>query len=195
MRADLQALLAEIYEFGTAFDRNRADRSERMRNVTPKTGALLALLVEATKARRVLEVGTSNGYSTLWLADAAQRLGGTVTTLEFLPGKAEMALENFRKAGLESLITLHLGDAGEYLRTCEAVYDFIFLDSDRAEYPIWWPQIQRVLAPGGLIAVDNTLSHAAEVQPFLDAVAVTPGFESYPLPIEQGVQLILKRLN
>lgn len=195
MRPERKALLQEIYDYGTAYDPTRPNKMERMRNVVPTTGALLAMMVGATRSRRVLEVGTSNGYSTLWLADAAQRLGGTVTTLEFLPEKAELARANFRKAGLESVITLHLGDAGDHLQSAPPEsYDLIFLDSDRTEYPSWWPHIGRVLAPGGLIIMDNALSHAAEVRPFLEVVAQTPGYESLLLPLDQGVQLICKSL-
>lgn len=193
MNRQLQELLQEIYAFGTANDQSRSNKMERMRNVVPSTGAFLGLMVGATRARRVLEVGTSNGYSTLWLAEAVQRLGGTVTTLEFLPEKAELALANFRRAGLQDVITLHLGDAGDHLRSADSEsYDLIFLDSDRTEYPSWWPDLCRILVPGGLIIMDNALSHAAEVQPFLDVVAQTAGCQSLLLPLDQGVQLIHK---
>ena len=107
------------------------------------------------QARRVLEIGTSNGYSTLWLADAVQRLGGRVTTIEVLPDKAHMARHNFARAELASWIQLHLGDAGDVLREQEpASFDLVFLDSDRAQYVSWWPDLQRVLTPGGLMVVD-----------------------------------------
>ena len=87
------------------------NRKEKMLNITPDTGPFLALLIHAMKARRILEIGTSNGYSTLWLADAAQRVGGRVTRLEVLPDKAEMARRNFARPGLSSWIQLHPGDA------------------------------------------------------------------------------------
>ncbi len=196
MDTGLRDLLREIYEFGEAHDQGRSNKMERMRNVTPETGALLALLVGATSARRVLEVGTSNGYSTLWLADAVRPLGGSVTTLEFLPAKAELARANFGQAGLGDLITLIEGDAGDHLRSQPiGSYEFIFLDSDRTEYPTWWPDLQRVLVPGGLIVVDNLLSHAAEIQPFIDRVAGTEGYQSLQLPVGLGVQLIFRELT
>lgn len=194
MDTNLKALLAELAEFGGAHDAAAADRMQKMRNITPETGEFLSVLVQATRARQVLEVGTSNGYSTLWLADAARRIGGAVTTLELLDVKADLARENFRRAGLDSVITLWRGDAGEYLRAAAAgSHDFIFLDSERDLYLGWWLDLQRVLAPGGLMVVDNFLSHAPEVAPFRAMVEATPGYQTSLVPVGTGEWLIYKQ--
>jgi len=83
MNNELEQLLAELEQFGTTNDSATNERSRKMLNVTRDTGEFLCVLVRATVARRILEIGTSNGYSTLWLASAAQAIGGAVTTIEF----------------------------------------------------------------------------------------------------------------
>ena len=116
MDAALRSLLQELERFGEENDARATRRPEKMLNVTPDTGELLAVLVVATKARRVLEIGTSNGYSTLWLADAARSVGGTVTTVDILPNKAEMARQNLARAGLSGWVRQEVADAGAFLR-------------------------------------------------------------------------------
>lgn len=195
MDKHLVALLKELERFGTDNDAKVQDRRDKMLNITPDTGVFLSILVQAVKARHVLEIGTSNGYSTLWLAEAVQHLNGVVTTVEVLPSKVEMARANFARAGLSASIYIHLGDAGAFLRTeRDSSYDFIFLDADRDQYVNWWPDLQRVLAPGGLIGMDNALSHAGEVAEFIATVCTVPGFLSVLVPLGSGEFLIYKRL-
>src|SRR5262249_39147443 len=100
MDNSLRSLLLELERFGTENDARASQRSEKMLNIAPETGELLALLIQAVKARRILEIGTSNGYSTLWLADAARTLSGRVVTVEVSAAKAELARQNIERAGL-----------------------------------------------------------------------------------------------
>src|SRR5713226_9824751 len=91
MSSPLDSLMAELEHFGKANDSATTERPRRMLNITRDTGSFLAVLVTATLARRVLEIGTSNGYSTLWLASAAQAIGGSVTTVELSDYKVGLA--------------------------------------------------------------------------------------------------------
>ncbi len=111
MPTPLEELKTELERYGATNDRATAERSRRMLNITRDTGEFLAVLVRATAAKRILEVGTSNGYSTLWLAEAARATGGSVTTLEALDFKIALARENFARSGLASVITPVAGDA------------------------------------------------------------------------------------
>src|SRR5215471_20720711 len=164
-----------------------------MLNITRDTGEFLAVLVQATAARRVLEIGTSNGYSTLWLASAARALGGSVTTVELSDYKIGLARQNFSRSGLASSITLVQDDAGRVLeRAGDASFDLIFLDAERPEYPGWWPHLKRVLRPGGLLVVDNATSHAAEMAPFVALVAADPSFATSLVPVGNGEFLAVK---
>jgi predicted O-methyltransferase YrrM len=188
-----QELLLELEKFGADHDARTSQRQQKMLNITPDTGAFLAILVRASRAGRILEIGTSNGYSTIWLADAAEAQGASVVTVEALPAKADLARENFARAGLAERIDIHLGAAADYLhRLANETYDFIFLDADRSQYLAWWPELERVLAPGGLLVVDNAVSHAAEMAGFVQLVAVTPGFQHVLVPIGKGELVVLK---
>jgi predicted O-methyltransferase YrrM len=189
----LELLRSELERFGEANDRATGERGRRMLNITRDTGELLRLLVRATAARRVLEIGTSNGYSTLWLAEGAMATGGTVTTVELSEYKAGLAQANFARSGLAEAITLLNEDAGGVLeRTADSAFDFAFLDSERAEYPRWWPHLRRVLRQGGLLVVDNAVSHAAEMAPFVALVKADPLFATCLVPVGNGEFLAVR---
>jgi predicted O-methyltransferase YrrM len=193
MNEKLGALLKEIQAFGVENDRRVTDHAEKMLNITPDTGEFLLLLVRALQARRVLELGTSNGYSTLWLACAVQPLGGNVTTIELLLRKAEMARANFARAGLDPWIKLQHADAGAFLKEQRPEsFDLIFLDAERSQYAAWWQELQRVLVPGGLMVVDNAVSHAKEIEGLVKAIQRTHRYVTSLVPVGKGEFLILK---
>jgi predicted O-methyltransferase YrrM len=189
----LEALKAELERFGEANDAATTDRPRRMLNITRDTGEFLAVLVRATAARRVLEIGTSNGYSTLWLAEAAGAIGGSVTTVESAEYKRGLASATFARSGLSPFITLVHDDGGRLLqRTEQSAYDLIFLDSERQEYPGWWPELRRVLRRGGLLIVDNATSHLNELAPFVAQVRADPQFETCVIPVGNGEFMAVK---
>jgi predicted O-methyltransferase YrrM len=193
MSDTLAALKAELEAFGKANDSATTVRSKRMLNITRDTGELLSVLVRATVARRILEIGTSNGYSTLWLAQAAKAIGGRVTTVEFSDYKAGLARANFARSGLAQFIELIHADAGQFLqRSAQGAFDLIFLDSERGEYPGWWPYLRAVLRPGGLMVVDNATSHAAEMAPFVALVEADSAFTTSLVPVGNGEFLAVK---
>jgi len=187
MNKELHQLLCELEEFGQANDEKKEDRAQRMLNITPDTGEFLAVLVRAMNARRVLEIGTSNGYSTLWLADAVSAIDGSVTTVEYAEQKYRLAQKNFSRTSLAHRIDAILGDAGTILGNADdAVYDLIFLDSERSQYPGWWPDLKRVLRPGGLLVVDNALSHGEQMAPFKALVEADVEFTTCVVPVGKG---------
>ena len=192
MQAELTELLDELAEFGETNDASMNDRSQKMLNITHDTGVFLALLIKATKSKSILEVGTSNGYSTLWLADAVGQ-DGSVTTIERAPHKTAMAERNFQRSGLIRRIQQIADEAGSFLASRSAgEYDFIFLDSDRGQYVDWWASLQHILAPGCLLVVDNAISHARQLEDFSRLVATTDGYLSSLSPIGKGELVILK---
>ncbi|MBT3048838.1 MAG: O-methyltransferase [Candidatus Thiodiazotropha sp.] len=187
MNQSLQELLNELEAFGQGNDQANPERSRRMLNITRDTGEFLSVMVQATHARRVLEIGTSNGYSTLWLAQAAQAIDGHVTTVELSESKIDMAAGNFDRSGLAGAITQVSGDAANLLEAeSDSSFDLIFLDSERNEYPGWWPNIRRILRPGGLLVADNALSHADEIAPFIGIVSEDPAFSTCTVPVGKG---------
>jgi predicted O-methyltransferase YrrM len=189
---NLTALLDELHRHGLEHDEREADRLERLRNVEPDSAALLGLLVRATGARRLLELGTSNGYSTLWLADAVCSVGGQMVSVDVDRARSAQAAENLGRAGLRELVELRVQDAAEALRSSPGrAWDMIFLDAERSHYAGYWPELVRVLRPGGLLAVDNVLSHAEEVGEFRALVDATPNVTQALAPSGAGLLLVV----
>lgn len=195
MNASLQDLLRELEEFGRTNDAANAERPRRMLNITRDTGEFLAVLVRATHARRVLEIGTSNGYSTLWLAEAASAIDGRITTIDLSEFKLALAARNFERSGLSSVITQVHGEAGALLaRMSDSSFDLVFLDSERSEYVRWWIDLKRVLRQGGLLVADNATSHAAEMAAFVALVSADPEFTTSTVPVGNGEFLGVRAL-
>jgi predicted O-methyltransferase YrrM len=192
MDEKLRALLADLYTDGVHHDAAQPDRLRRRRNLEPDTAQLLTMLLRIAAARRVVEIGTSNGYSTIWLAEASRDTGGRVVTVDTQewPG----ARENLHRAGVHDLVDLQLGDGGAYLAGLpDGSVDLLFLDAERTEYPTWWPHPIRVLRPGGLLAVDNVLSHPDEVAPFLALLTADDQCDAITVAVGKGLALAWHR--
>lgn len=196
MDAKLTALLDELYADGLRYDEAQADRLNRRRNLEPDAAALISVVLQTMGARTVVEIGTSNGYSTIWLADAVRAAGGRVLSVDLDGAAQELAAANLAAAGLADLVELRVGDGGTALAELpDGGTDVLFLDSERPEYPGWWPHPVRVLRPGGLLVVDNVLSHADEVAPFLRLVDAEPALTATVVPVGKGELLAVKALG
>lgn len=125
--------------------------------VTPTVGNFLNLLVSMCKAQEILEIGTAIGYSTIWLARAAETTGGHVTTIDMNKARLARALIYFGRAGIQNLITVLEGDARKILPKLALTFDFVFIDAAKGEYIEYLNLIYPLIAPGGLLVVDNVL--------------------------------------
>ena len=193
MDSRLKALLEELHRHGIAHDRTKTDRLERLRNVEPDSASLLALLVRATGARAVLELGTSNGYSTLWLADAVGSVGGRLVSVELDARRSAQAARNLDRGGLGGVVELRVQDAAQTLSASpDGAWDMIFLDAERDAYARYWPELLRALRPGGLLAVDNVLSHADELAEFRALVAAEASVSEAVAPTGAGLLLVVR---
>lgn len=193
MDGQLTALLDELHRYGVNHDAGKPDRLDRLRNLEPDTAALLALLVRATGARKVLELGTSNGYSTLWLADALRANDGHLTSVEIEAGRSVQAERNLDRAGLRSGVDLRVQDAADALKgSPDEEWDLIFLDAERPAYPGYWPDLVRTLKRGGLLAVDNVISHAGQVAEFRALVSADPQVTEALAPTGAGLLLVVR---
>lgn len=195
MDEHLKVYLEDLYRCGHEHDAVKSDRLERLRNVEPDTAQLLALLVRTLEARRLLELGTSNGYSTLWLADAARSIGGRVLSVDVDSTRSAQAAKHLAHTQLHEYVELRTEDAALTLANAENVsHDMIFLDAERPAYTGYWPDLIRVLRPGGLLVVDNVISHASEVQAFRELVNNEPGVTEALVPTGAGALLIARDL-
>jgi predicted O-methyltransferase YrrM len=118
-------------------------------------GRMLRLLAETAGAKNVVEIGTSTGYSGLWIGLALQRTGGRLTTFEIDPGRAEQARKHFEQAGVSGLVDVVVGDAHENVKRLEGPIDLLFLDADKEGYASYLNTLLPRVRPGGLITADN----------------------------------------
>jgi caffeoyl-CoA O-methyltransferase len=123
--------------------------------VGPMVGELLCLLASATRANAILELGTATGYSTIFLARAVEERGGRVETWEISVSSAQEAVNNIRKAGLESIVDVKIGNAVQEIGNISGTFDIIFIDIDKRDYAGLLPHCHRLLREGGLLIADN----------------------------------------
>lgn len=167
MDHQLAEFLNGLYQEGRVHDGPLADRLLRLRNMTPEAAGLIALLIRAQHSTSVLEIGTSNGYSAIWFADALRDTGGRLTTVEIDEGRVAAARRNIERAGLADHVDVVHGDGADVLaKTPDASVDLIVLDAERPAYVDYWPHLRRVLTPHAMVAVDNAVSHREQVAAF-----------------------------
>lgn len=183
MRFD--ALLVKLEEKGLKNDAVQTEKFKKYLNITRDTGEFLRVLIQATKADEILEIGTSNGYSTIWLASSVPPTG-RVTTIEHSEEKAKEALLNLEQAGVLEKVSLIQENARAVLPEMQEGYDLIFLDADRSMYMAMAKDILRLLKPGGLIVCDNAVSHESELAEFMAYIRSCPGFSTSLVPVGKG---------
>lgn len=197
MNTSLSELLASLYDDGAAHDAAQPDRLLKRRNLEPATAELLSLVVRMSGAREVVEVGTANGYSTLWLADAVRDTLGRVVSVDIATSAAAretLARGDALVPGLSERVELREGDGGAYLaHLASGSVDLLFLDAERVEYDGWWPHPLRVLRDGGVLAIDNVLSHPDEVAPFLALLAHEPSLVGFTIAVGKGLHVAWRR--
>ncbi|MFO7584915.1 MAG: class I SAM-dependent methyltransferase [Anaerolineales bacterium] len=167
------------------------ERNRRLRQIPSETGKLLALLAAGAPKGVYLEIGTSAGYSTLWIAIACEMLERTLYTFEILPEKAQLARETFQAAQVEKTITLMEGDARNHLPQFENVA-FCFLDAEKEVYGECYEAIVPRLLRGGLLIADNALSHQEDLKPMLDRALTDERVDALIVPIGKGVLVCRK---
>ncbi len=189
MGTDLRGLLAELHERGQEHDARQERHDDKLRNLESETASLLSILVRGGRRTRLLEIGTSNGYSTIWLAWAARATGGRVISVELDRGRQGMADENLRRAGLRDVVDLELGDATEVVGDLPGPFDLVFFDADRVSAPAQLELLVPKLAPDVMILADNVLSHPQEVAGYLEALEELPGFDRLVVPVGKGLSI------
>jgi predicted O-methyltransferase YrrM len=191
MDADRRAVAADLLAASREHDAAHQDRLARYRNLEPESAELLGVLVRAAAPKTVLELGTSNGYSTIWLADAAEAVGADCFSVEIDSARTRQAREHLERAGLRP--ALIEGDAGLVLRESrDAMWEFVFLDAERPAYAGYWPDLLRALAPGALLVIDNVISHAPQVEEVTALIEAEPSVTTALVPIGAGLRLVVK---
>ncbi|MGY1843984.1 O-methyltransferase [Modestobacter sp. SYSU DS0875] len=194
MTEEFDDVVRALHEEGARLDADRANPAKRPRNLSPDAAALLAVVVQAMGAGRVLEIGTSNGFSTLWLARAVQEHDGTVLSVDVDAVGQQAAAANLARVGLAEHVELRCADGGDVLRRLpDGGQDVVFLDAERSRYADWWPHPVRVLRAGGLLAIDNVLSHPDQVADVRGRIEADPRLTSTVAPVGKGLLLAVRR--
>jgi predicted O-methyltransferase YrrM len=146
-------------------------------------------MTRSMNARKVVEIGTSTGYSGIWIGLALKETGGRLTTYEIDPGRAATARENFKRAGMDDVITLVEGDAHQQVAKLEGPIDMIFLDADKEGYVDYLKKLLPKLRPGGLVLAHNINPRMADPN-YMKAITTDPNLETV---VRGGIGITLKK--
>jgi predicted O-methyltransferase YrrM len=192
--AIVQKAIDDLVVAAERHDAGQANRLDRWRVLEPDAGRLLWFLAQAIRARTIVEVGTSRGVSTLWLADAARCTGGRVLSVDTDATAQDAAQRSLREARLADQVTFRVEDGGVALADlADGTVDLLFLDAERTEYPSWWPHPVRVLRSGGVLVADNALSHPQEIEALRDLVEQDPRLTTTTIDVGKGELVALRR--
>jgi predicted O-methyltransferase YrrM len=189
------AMLARMRELEQIDLRDRSDgtpRMKRLRQIPPGVGKFVAILAAAAPAGRWIEIGTSAGYSTLWLALACRAAGRRITTYEILDEKAELARQTFAAAGVGEVVEFVHGDALDLLPGFEDIA-FCFLDAEKEIYDRCYEALVPRMVPGGILVADNAIDHEATLRPMLDRALRDDRVDALIVPIGNGELVCRKR--
>ena len=189
MDQHLRELLQEIEEHGRENDARATERPRKMLNLEPASAQLLSILVRASGVTRAVEIGTSNAYSTIWLAWSLAPAGGRIVSIDRNPDKHALARENLRRADLFDRVELRTGDASEIARQLTGPFDLVFLDADRRSFPEQIQILLPKLAQKVLVVADNVLSHPEEIAEYLNLVSGLADFQHTIVPVGKGLSI------
>jgi caffeoyl-CoA O-methyltransferase len=165
---------------------------ERLRQIPPETGKFIALLAASAPRGTYLEIGTSGGFSTLWLALACREVGSKLITFEVLEEKVKLAKETFKAAGVEDVVELVAGDARKLLKNYKNV-SFCFLDAEKEYYLDCYETLIPNMVTGGLLVADNVISHKEQLGEMIERTLNDDRVDSLVVPIERG-ELVCRKL-
>ena len=164
-----------------------------MQNVSFEDGRFLRLQTEAINAKHVIEIGTSNGYSGLWFCMALRNTGGKLTTFDIDPERIKLAKENFKRAGVDNLVTIIEGDAHDKVKILKEPIDIVFLDADKPGYPDYLKKLLPLVRHGGLILAHNVRRPTPSPE-FIKAITTDPNLETmFVLMQGSGISVTLKK--
>ena len=164
----------------------------RLRQIPPETGRFIALLAASAPKGTYLEIGTSAGYSTLWLALACKEIGRKLVTFEVDKEKVKLAIETFKTAGIEKIVELVVGDAREYLQNYKNI-SFCFLDADKEVYYDCYEKVIPNMISGGLLVADNAISHKDILKEMIEKVLNDKRVDALVVPIGSGILVCRRR--
>ncbi len=186
MDSNTRAFLKQLRQYGFEHD---------IPNVTDEVGQFLNMMIRMKKSKTILEIGCANGYSTIWMAEAARQVGAQLHTVDHSAPTFSEAQDNLKSVGLSGLVDFHFGDAREVIPAFPAdlKFDFVFVDGQKASYLDFWNTVKDRLLPGAVLVFDDMLAFQEKTRSFSEAIQDLDGFSKLILPIdpEDGILLML----
>jgi len=187
----IQAQMKKLEQIDAQDRKDNISRLKRLRQIPPQTGKFLALLASSSPHGQMIEIGTSAGYSTLWLSLAAKETGRSIVTFELLEEKARLARETFKATQLEQVIDLVVGDALDHLGRFQEVA-FCFLDAEKEIYQPCYDAVVPNLVRGGLLVADNAINHRERLESMIERSLGDERVDAMVAPIGKGLLLCRK---
>lgn len=162
-------------------------------NVTPDVGQFLNILIKIQKPKNILELGTSNGYSAIWMGLAAKEINAKITTIEYFEERIDLATQNIEYCNMSDIINIKQGKILEVLETLNDTFDFVFIDANKPQYIEYIKKLESMTSQKALIIADNIISHREKVQNYVDYIFNHPDFDSVLLPLGTGMVLSYRK--
>jgi predicted O-methyltransferase YrrM len=188
---EIQSRMAELERIDSLDRTDQTPRLKRLRQIPPEVGKFIAILAAGTPAGRWIEIGTSAGYSTLWLALACRAVDRKITTYEILEEKAELARQTFETTGVSDVVEFVHGNALDHLPECKEI-SFCFLDAEKEVYGQCYDAVVPRMVPGSILVADNAIDHQAILRPMLDIALRDERVDALIVPIGNG-ELVCRR--
>lgn len=188
MKQDLEFFLKRLRAHGV---------ENNIPNVTDEVGKFLNILIQIRKPATILEIGCANGYSTIWMAEAARKVGAMIHTIDHSAPTFAEAQKNLKEVGLFDSVEFHFGDAVEVIDQMNAdiMLDFVFVDGQKASYLDFWKAIEDRLLPDAVVVFDDMMAFPAKTKPFHDFIQLAEGIDQVLIPIDEkdGILLVVKK--
>lgn len=184
--------MEELEKRDTADRVDGTPRLDRLRQIPIETGQFIALLAASAPDGAWIEIGTSAGYSALWLSLACRERGKTLTTYEILASKSAMAAETFAEAQVGDVVSLVEGDFLDQVGQIDSI-SFCFLDAEKEVYGLCYEEVVPRMVPGGILVADNAINHQVTLQPMIATALSDPRVDALVVPIGKGELVCRKR--
>jgi predicted O-methyltransferase YrrM len=195
VRAVIDRLESRISQEREGMGRGNFDRDKMALAAGPDSASLLNLLIRTKGAHRIVEVGTSIGYTALWLGEAAKAVGGHVIGMEYIADKHAQAIQNLKDAGLSDVVEVRQGDAKAILRDIKSPIDLAFVDAWKDDYIHYFDDLLPKMSLGGVIVADNITrpeSSAELMKAYQAHVRGKPNVRSTFLSIGSGLEMSVR---
>jgi len=187
MKENLKKYLQKLRAYGIEND---------IPNVTDEVGKFLNMLIYVKKPKTILEIGCANGYSTIWMAEAAEKVNAKIHTIDHSAPTFEEAKKNLTEVVLSEVVEFHFGDAVKIISQMDSSvkFDFVFVDGEKASYLDFWKAVGGRLAPGAVIIFDDMMAFPEKTKSFHDFIQSVEGIDKLLIPIDHndGILMIIK---